>query len=174
MRGKFTCVAAVSAIFLAGCAGRRHEGRPAAALGSWPPQPPPPVANADPSRRHRVSIRVPTGFRVARRGDMLVFNFTSYEKTNLTVGYRMLLGITEEIDFSRNGKDAGTYTCGHGRNSLPARVPPPGSCGPTNEIPVECRVIIYESDQPFGYHVGPEEGKWYKVLWSRTFKGPFE
>src|SRR5258706_11621065 len=95
MRGKFTCVAAVSAIFLAGCAGRRHEGRPAAAPGSWPPQPPPPVANADPSRRHRVSIRVPTGFRVARRGDMLVFNFTSYEKTNLTVGYRMLLGITE-------------------------------------------------------------------------------
>jgi hypothetical protein len=149
--------------------------------GNWCVQgsktfPPPrePIPDADPSRRHPVSISVPTGIRITRNGNTFDYVFTGFETARLTVGYKMVTGVSQEVDSRRDGKDTGTSIAGTYGGPLPHDIPPPNvGCGP-NEIPVRCRIRIFETDQPPGYHVEPSVGKFYRVLWTRTFEGPFE
>jgi len=145
--------------------------------GNWRIQssstfPPPrePVPDADPSRRHPVSISVPTGLRLARKGNTFGFIFTGFETAQLTVGLSMLTGITEAVKY-RDGSLGITSTSG---NLLRLEIQPPTPGYMPDNIPVECRITIYETDQPSGYHVDASDGKFYRVLWTRTFEGPFE
>ena len=145
--------------------------------GNWRIQgsstfPPPrePVPDADPSRRHPVSISVPTGLRLARKGDTFGFIFTGSETAQLTVGLSMLTGITEAVKY-RDGSLGITSTSG---NLLRLEIQPPTPGYMPDNIPVECRITIYETDQPSGYHVDASDGKFYRVLWTHTFEGPFE
>lgn len=140
---------------------------------SFPP-PREPVPDADPSRRRAVDISVPTGLRSMRKGNTFDYVFTGFETARLTVGYKMVTGVSEEVDSRRNGKDSGTSIAGTYGGPLPHEIPAPNvGCGP-NEIPVRCRITIFETDQPPGYHVEPTIGRFYRVLWTRTFEGPFE
>jgi hypothetical protein len=145
--------------------------------GNWCVQgsrtfPPPrePIRDADPSRRHPVSISVPMGLRLARKGNTFGFIFTGFETAQLTVGYKMLTGITEAVKY-RDGSLGITSTSG---NLLRLEIQPPTPGYTPDNIPVEYRITIYETDQPSGYHVDSSDGKFYRVLWTRTFEGPFE
>ena len=144
--------------------------------GNWCVQgsstfPPPrePVPDADPSRRHPVSISVPTGLRITRKGNESNYIFTGFETARLTVGYKMITGVSEEVD-----SDKGTSISSSYGNPLPREIPAPHIGYSPHEIPARCRVTIFETDQPSGYHVEPSVGKFYRVLWTRTFEGPFE
>jgi hypothetical protein len=114
---------------------------------------------------------VPTGLRLARNGDTFHYVFTGLETGHITVGYKMLTGVIEEVKFRRDGRDWGTSTS---ESPLLSEIPPPPDGYSPNTLPAECRITIYETDQPSGYHVEPSDGKYYKVLWTRTFEGPFE
>jgi hypothetical protein len=144
--------------------------------GNWCVQgsstfPPPrePVPDADPSRRHPVSISVPTGLSITRKGNVFDYVFTGFETARLTVGYKMITGVSEEVD-----SDKGTSISSSYGNPLPREIPPPNVGYSPNEIPARCRITIFETDQPSGYHLEPSVGKFYRVLWTRTFDGPFE
>jgi hypothetical protein len=144
--------------------------------GNWRIQssstfPPPrePVPDADPSRRHPVSISVPTGLRITRKGNAFDYVFSGFETARLTVGYKMITGVSEEVD-----SDKGTSISSSYGNPLPLEIPPPHVGYSPNEIPARCRITIFETDQPPGYHVEPSIGKFYRVLWTRTFEGHFE
>jgi hypothetical protein len=134
------------------------------------PPPREPVPDADPSRRHPVSVSVPTGLRIAQKGNTFEYVFTAFETAHLTVGYKMLTGITEDVKY-RDGSHTITSTSGD-LLLLEIQSPSPGYT--RDNIPVECRITIYETDQPSGYHLDPDQGKFYRVLWTRTFEGPFE
>jgi hypothetical protein len=144
--------------------------------GNWCVQrsstfPPPrePVPDADPSRRHPVSISVPTGLRITRNGIAFDYVFTGFETTRLTVGYKMITGVSEELD-----SDKGTSFSSSYGGALPLEIPPPNFGYSPNEIPARCRITVFETDQPPGYHVEPSVGRFYRVLWTRTFERPFE
>jgi hypothetical protein len=129
--------------------------------------PPPlePVPDADPSQRHPVTISVPMGIRIAWESNAFHYVFTGLETAHLTVGHKMITGVQEEV---------GTSISSFYGGPLPSEIPllSPGTT--PNAIPVECRITIFETDQPPGYHVEPTMGKFYRVLWTRTFEGPFE
>ena len=144
--------------------------------GNWCVQgsstfPPPrePVPDADPSRRHTVSISVPTGLRITRKGNAFDYVFTGFETARLTVGYKMITGVSEEVDSNKGTSISSSYG-----NPLPREIPTPNVGYSPNAIPARCRITIFETDQPPGYHVEPSLGKFYRVLWTRTFEGPFE
>lgn len=144
--------------------------------GNWCVQhsstfPPPrePVPDADPSRRHPVSISVPTGLRITRKGNAFDYVFTGFETARLTVGYKMITGVSEELDSNR-----GTSVSSNYGGALPREIPTPDFGYSPNEIPARCRITIFETDQPPGYHVEPSDGRFYRMLWTRTFEGPFE
>src|SRR5258708_4697757 len=97
---------------LVGCTcGHPQPTRSSPDLSAWPPQPRPPVRGVDPSCRHWVSIRLPTGLHVTR-DEWFHYVFTGFERCRLTVGHKMITGIKEEIDFRRDGTNAFTYVTG--------------------------------------------------------------
>jgi hypothetical protein len=112
---------------------------------------------------------VPTGLRITRKGNAFDYVFTGFKTARLTVGYKMITGVSEEVD-----SDKGTSISSSYGNPLPREIPPPHVGYGPDQISVRCRVTIFETDQPPGYHVEPSDGKYYKVLWTRTFEGPFE
>ncbi len=144
--------------------------------GNWRIQssstfPPPrePIPDADPSRRYPVSISVPTGLRITRKGNAFDYVFTGFETTRLTVGYKMITGVSEEVDSNKGTAISSSYG-----NPLPREIPTPKVGYSPNAIPARYRITIFETAQPPGYHVEPSLGKFYRVLWTRTFEGPFE
>ena len=141
--------------------------------GGFPP-PREPVADADPSRRSRVSIRVPTGLRIARQNGRTNYVFTGFEAADITVGHKMITGWREEVHLSQDGKPAGTIKIESCGEPLPAEIPPIGPGGTPHDVPESFQFTIFESDQPPAYHVGPDAGKYYRVLWTRVFNQPFE
>jgi hypothetical protein len=140
---------------------------------SFPP-PREPVPDADPSRRHPVSISVPTGLRIERKGNTFDYVFTGFETAYLTVGFKMLTGVEEQVDLRRDGTNGGTSISRDYGGPLPTQVPCFNPGYTPNTVPSECRLTIFETDQPPGYHVEPTMGKHYKVLLTRTFKEPFQ
>jgi len=128
------------------------------------PPPREPIPDADPSRRYPVSISVPTGLRIARESNTFHCVFTGVETAHLTVGHKMITGVQEEV---------GTLISRDYGGALPSEIPPPPIGDTPNAIPVDCRITIFETDQPPGYHVEPTVGKYYRVLWTRNFKLTF-
>lgn len=135
----------------------------------------PAIADADPSRRHPVSVRVPTVMKVVRDGDSLTVSFLPLQTTNLTVGHKMVTGLMREESIYRNGTahplgmslqgglafEPGTKVLTLGRDGIP----PPGQ-----EFTFEHRVTIFETDLPAQHEWSPQSGKHYRVLWTKTFR----
>jgi hypothetical protein len=116
---------------------------------------------------------VPTGLRITRKGNAFDYVFTGFETAHLTIGHKMITGVQEEVDFGGDGRSGGTsVACDYGA-ALPKEIPAFNPGYSPNAVPVECRVIIFETDQPPGYHVEPTQGKYYQVLWARTLKPTF-
>jgi hypothetical protein len=133
------------------------------------PPPREPVPDAAPSRRHPASISVPTGLRIRRKGNAFDYVFTGFETARLTVGYKMITGVSEEVDSNKGTSISSSYG-----NPLPREIPTPDVGYSPNAIPARYRITIFETDQPPGYHVEPSLGEFYRVLWTRTFEGPFQ
>jgi hypothetical protein len=121
-----------------------------------------------------VSVRVPTGLRIDGESNPFHYAFTGFKTAHLTVGHKMITGVEEQVDFRRDGTNAGTSISRDYGGPLPTEVPPFNPGYAPNTTPAECRITIFETDQPPGYHVEPTQGKYYKVLLTRTFREPFQ
>ncbi len=133
-------------------------------------QPRPPLPDADPTRRRLMSIQVPTGVQIVQRRGRSRLVFTGFQAAQITVGHKMLAGVTEELEVA-NGE---TTIIGTHGGLLPSRIPGFHQSFSTNEVFTELRLTVFETDQPPGYHVDPSDSRFYRVLWTRTFHAPFE
>ena len=136
---------------------------------------PPPITDADPSIRHAVNVRVPTSFRVGQRDDSLIYGFTALQTTNIMVGYKMATGVECQASMDCDGVEqplfrqlgpldfdtsTNRYTLGNARSTLE---------GGTNCIFVY-HVTAFETEIPGQHMWSPKSGKFYRVLWTQTFR----
>ena len=135
----------------------------------------PPIADANPSVRHPLALQVPTSMFFDRRGNSFMVGYSKFQSTTLTVGYKMvtgvmcddsiyLNGVRRPLDGSMDGRvtfDCRTNILTLGRNG----VPPAGQ-----EFTFERQVTVFETDLPPQHRWSPQSGKYYRVLWTRTFK----
>ena len=135
----------------------------------------PPIADADPSVRHAVPVRVPTGMVVVRHGDSLRVSFPTLATTNVVVGHKMVTGITREDSIYHDGItkprgmslqgglvfESSTNVLALGRDGIPKR---------GQEFALEQRVTMFETDLPAQHMWSPQSGKHYRVLWTQTFR----
>jgi hypothetical protein len=167
---------------LAGAVGTGCQSQPAkapasSAAGIAPFAEVSPVAEADPSRRHFVTAWVPTAMEVERGDDSLTVSFLSLVPTNLTVGYKMTVGIRQEDSIYHDGTekalDMGLQSglaFAAGTNTL--AVPTVDYSQPGENFDFEHRITIFETDLPAQHMWSPESGKHFHVLWSGTFREP--
>jgi hypothetical protein len=170
---RFLCIL-LFAIVGVGC---RSDAPEASAVADRKPELFPviaPVADADPSVRHAVEVRVPTAMEVVRRGDSLKVSFPNVQTTNLMVGYHMVTGIEREDKVYRDGTaqprgmslqggltlETGTNVLTLGRDGIP---------GPGQEFTLEHRITLFETDVPAQHMWSPQSGKHYRILWTQTF-----
>jgi hypothetical protein len=113
--------------------------------------------------------------KVARQGEKIIFSFPSLETTNLTVGHKMVTGFIIEDSYCQSGvahhlgKEMGsgnnfeafTNVWTLGRNGFPQS---------GQEFTLERRFTIFETDLPAQHMWSPSSGKYYRVLWTRTFQ----
>jgi hypothetical protein len=137
----------------------------------------PPAAEADPSNRHFVTAWVPTVMEVERGDDSLAVSFPSLQPTNLTVGYKMTVGIRQEESIYHDGAEKpinmglqSGLAFAAGTNVL--AVPTVEYSQPGQNFDFEHRITIFETDLPAQHMWSPESGKYYKVLWTGTFREP--
>lgn len=139
----------------------------------------PPIADADPSVREPVSVKVPTELVAERRGDSVTVRFVDLEEWTVTVGRSMATGVrTEERIHHQGGSfrlggglsggfgldsDGMTLTCGH--HGIPAA---------GEEFVVEKTITLFETDVPPQHMWQPSGGRHYRVLWTRTFEAAVE
>jgi hypothetical protein len=143
------------------------------------PQPPLPIQDADPSRRHPVFVRVPISayirWRDVKAGlETVDVTLKEFQIIPLTIGYKMLTGYKAELLLNDDSQGGGSLVANWGYPVPPEiRSPAFGSWNPKSGFaPRICRITIFETDQLPGYHVDPEQGVHYRVLWARTFKVP--
>jgi hypothetical protein len=162
-------LALIALIFLIGCGSTTpHRG-----FTGFPIIPP--IADADPSRRHPVSFRVPTVLNAVRDGDSLAVNFVSGQTTNIMVGHKMVVGFMRE---ERIYVGATAYPAGLGFDSGNVFVSGDsvhnlsyyGNPQPGQNIAFESRISIFETDLPPQHMWEPENRKLFRILWARTFK----
>jgi len=132
-------------------------------------------ANANPTNRSPIAVRVPTTMRVVRHGDSLTISFPLLQTTNLMIGQNMATGITREESIrsvgiaSRLGMSLqGGLAFESSTNVFTLSgdaVPQPGQ-----EFTFECQLTLFETDLPSQHLWSPQSGKHYKVLWAHTFK----
>ncbi len=135
----------------------------------------PPVADANPSVRHAVPVRLPTAMVVVRKGDSLTVSFPALATTNLMVGHKMVTGIKREDSVLYDGVahprgmslegglafEQSTNVFILGRDGLPKS---------GQDFTMEHRVTAFETDVPAQHMWSLESGKHYRVLWTRTFR----
>jgi hypothetical protein len=137
----------------------------------------PPDPGADPSRRHFVTAWVPTGMQVERGDDSLTVSFLSLEPTNLTVGYKMTVGIRQENSIYHDGEEKpmgmslqSGLAFAASTNTL--AVPTVDYSQPGENFDFDHRITIFETDLPAQHMWSPQSGKHYQVLWSGDFREP--
>ncbi|MBI1177052.1 hypothetical protein GC207_06385 [bacterium] len=135
-----------------------------------------PAADADLSQRHAVEITVPTGFRAALDGDVLEYNFSELQKTNLTVGYKMTTGVECSATLDCDGIELPLFS--NETNALIfSNKTNTFSLNPKDEPLMAAKrctfiyeVTIFETDVPVQHQWAPRTGKNFKVLWKQTFE----
>ncbi len=142
-----------------------------------------PIADADPSIRHPISVRVPTKLRIERTMGMLSVEIdtNSFESTNLMVGTNMVTGSDNCLYVypfgaprpsqakveSMSGIDC--FIGGIFHETDLDGIPAPGK-----KYEVEADLTIFETDIPPQHMWCPSGGKKYKVLWRQTLKQTVE
>jgi hypothetical protein len=172
---QYLCVILLSAA-CAGCQSGALKA-PAAGRSNFHPFPDiPPIADADPSRRHSVATRVPTELQLVRNEHTLIYRLAALHCTNLMVGYKMVVGVECE----------GSMHCGGTERPLFRRLTSaPALDNSTNiftlksekgipkteeDCVFEYRITIFETDLPSQHMWSPKSGKHYRVLWTHTFR----
>ena len=134
-----------------------------------------PLADADPSIRHVVEVNVPTIMRVVSRGNSVTVSFPTLVPMNLTVGDRMETGIRYKQTLHLDGVERflsrslhgglafepGDIVLALGRDGVPE---------PGQEFILEQQVTMFETDIPTQHMWSPKVGKYYRVLWTQTFR----
>ncbi|MDQ6633013.1 MAG: hypothetical protein M3Y82_14860 [Verrucomicrobiota bacterium] len=134
----------------------------------------PPITEADPFKRHTVSVRVPGLSKATRNGNSLTIDLLSLQTTNLMVGHEMVTGIISEDKIYQNGKEHLLST--KIQSGLIIETNETVTLGPNEisqkgqEFTFEHRVTIFETDLPPQHDWSPQEGKHFRVLWERAFK----
>jgi hypothetical protein len=146
----------------------------------------PPIARANPSLRHPVTVRVPMGLRAVRTGDTLTIGWKSLQETNLNVGTNMVLGVEIEKRLYRDGVLCNTVSPDWEFNEVIGGHRLGGAVDfgsadtvlhrrsrrilmPADAYSVEYRCVVFETDIPPQHMWSPGSGK-YQVLWERNFK----
>jgi len=106
-----------------------------------------PLADADPSIRHAVEVNVPTIMRVVSRGNSVTVSFPTLVPMNFLHG-----GLVFE---------PGDIVLTLGRDGVPE---------PGQEFILEQQVTMFETDIPTQHMWSPKVGKYYRVLWTQTFR----
>ncbi len=144
------------------------------------------AARANPSIRHPLTVRIPTGLRVIGTDDALTIGWASLQETNLTVGTNMVLGSTMERQILRNGVpeksaeseyefnewfgDGSTGTAvDFGSSDTVLHRKDGRALLPASAYSVEYRCVVFETDIPPQHFWQPTGGK-YRVLWEHNFK----
>src|ERR1035437_3940595 len=140
------------------------------------------IADADPSIRHPVSVRVPTRLKIERTADTLSVEIdtNSFESTNFTIGTNMVTGVQSKVYVYTEGQPRpanGGYGLGGTDFNLGTSfwhtkregIPLPGK-----KYVVELDLTIFETDIPSQHMWRPQGSKNYKVLWQRTLKHTVE
>jgi hypothetical protein len=135
----------------------------------------PPIADADPTDRHPVSLRVPRKLQVERRGESLTVTIADFQTVKLTVGRNMVTGIQCEENIQHGAAVLPlrmTLGSGHTVEPFEHVFTRGGDKIPSSEekYSVEYEVTIFETDVPAQHLWAPQRGKLYKVLWTHTFK----
>lgn len=132
-----------------------------------------PIANADTSDRHPITVSVPTKLQIAKDGDVLTLAPGDFQETKLTVGKNMATGILIEKK-TRQGTEV--RSLGMTMVADPNWKPSAKSntlvlaALPRGEFFIEYTVTLFETDIPAQHIWAPQSGKGYKILWTHTFK----
>jgi hypothetical protein len=168
--------------FFAGCIITLHFQAQSVSKPLFPQ--PPPIADADPALRAEQEVLVPTTFKVFRTASVIVVcdDYAPLKPTKLTVGSKMVLGMSTKLYF---------YPVGGARGAKPAReslggLPGKGSSRRSFFYPkrdnlvvdgrpciVELEVVIFETNIPPQHMWMPQSHK-YKELWRTTLKQTVE
>ncbi|MFZ0829173.1 MAG: hypothetical protein WAO02_17305 [Verrucomicrobiia bacterium] len=130
----------------------------------------PPIANADPSVRHEVTVMVPTRFFIERTPGTVSFwvDSKSFVQTNISVGANMLACFQNELMTrdgggwkSMNGTELmGGLGMDFGEKTLDTAT----KVMPTNNSDFKMTVKIFETDIP-PQHLWDPHSKNFRILW---------
>jgi hypothetical protein len=142
--------------------------------------PVPPRADADPSVRHLVSIQVPGAVRAQRETTSLTLVSEGVVATNMSVGSNMITGLICDPKVYRKGEmvQLGGWSVQDGflaggykqvyRREIDG-IPKPGE-----HYVAEVTFTFFETDLPAQHFWQPQAGKFYRVLWSQTFRAEIQ
>jgi len=135
----------------------------------------PPIADADPTRRHPVSFRVPTVMQVVRDGDLLAVNYMSLQATNILVGRKMVTGFMREENIYAGGTNHPVCMGFDGGNVFVSGdrvyyLSQNGNPQPGQNMTFESHISIFETDLPAQHLWEPQNRKLFRILWTRSFK----
>lgn len=145
-----------------------------------PPAPPlfpelPPVATADPARRHSQMVAIPTRLSLTRTpaGIEVRWPASPRESLELSVGERMIVGVETRLALRSTDVPPVEYdTTSLGSGALdPADMT---LLSPTSATPprfVHASIVIFETDVPPQHHWSPRSGR-YRVLAERSLVAP--
>ncbi|HWB59573.1 MAG TPA: hypothetical protein VG733_08775 [Chthoniobacteraceae bacterium] len=160
-------------------------GSVAAGQGMNYPEPTP-IRNADPSVTTPVAIKVATRLKVTGKGKSLVVEADTHdalETIKIAVGRNMVTGLDTEYFVYPEGQARPRQSAGSTLegvtdfdklgNELGVSLAQTADGKPTvkgTKYVVEIVMTIFQTDEPPQHMWGPEGGKLYKVLWTRTLK----
>jgi hypothetical protein len=149
----------------------------------------PPIADADPSVRHKVVLCLPDKLRVTRTDKTLSieFDMASVQEVPVTAGKNMVMGIKDELRVYAVGSPRPDRAGSIGLSSsldfctLEQRARGGFSTDIVNRnqggIPesgkkyiVEKKMTVFETDIPSQHMWQPQDSTKYRELWSRTLK----
>lgn len=146
----------------------------------WPGPSLPPVAGADPSIRHPISVKIPTRLKLERTADTLsvAIDTNSFESTNLLVGTNMVTGIRSDwyvypVGQARPAKGRAGFSGLQNFYSVRMvnywHTQPDGIPQAGKSYVVEVDLVAFETDVPPQHMWNPYD-KNYRILWKRTLK----
>jgi hypothetical protein len=135
----------------------------------------PPMADADPTVRHTVSVHVPVRLHARHDGNSIEIETDELMVTNLTVGANMATGTACETNVRQNGKlltlgDSslrGGFADGGYSDNLTLALDKPLKS--EESFTVEVKLTLFETDEPTQHFWLPQSGKKFRVLCEKTF-----
>jgi hypothetical protein len=136
----------------------------------------PPIADANPAIRCPVQVHIPVRLHAERKERSIKIEASEMVVTNLTVGTNMITGTECETKAYQGGRLLsvggsslqGGFGDGGYREDL--RLDFEKSLKPDENISVEIKMTLFETDESAQHMWSPQSGKKYQALWEQTFK----